>query len=63
VTVQETGVVWRTGRVFDSTWQRGCPESFMLGTGQPGSFMIGAGVKTMDTAVVVIDIVSARGSG
>lgn len=56
-------MVWRTGRVFDSTWQRGCPESFMLGTGQPGSFMIGAGVKTMDTAVVVIDIVSARGSG
>jgi hypothetical protein len=63
VTVVETGVVWRTGNVFDSTWQPGCPESFMLGGGQPESFMIGAGVKTTDTAVFVIDIFSALGSG
>jgi peptidylprolyl isomerase len=34
VTVQDTGVVWRTGKVFDSTWLRGFPESFVLGSGQ-----------------------------
>lgn len=34
VTVQDTGVVWRGGKVFDSTWQRGFPESFVLGSGQ-----------------------------
>lgn len=34
VTVQDAGVVWRTGHVFDSTWQRGFPESLMLGSGQ-----------------------------
>ena len=34
VTVQDTGVVWRSGKVFDSTWQRGFPESFVLGSGQ-----------------------------
>jgi peptidylprolyl isomerase len=34
VTVQDTGVVWKSGKVFDSTWQRGFPESFVLGAGQ-----------------------------
>ena len=34
VVVQYTGVVWRTGRVFDSSWARGFPESFQLGAGQ-----------------------------
>lgn len=34
VTVQDTGVVWRSGKVFDSTWLRGFPESFVLGSGQ-----------------------------
>ncbi len=34
VVVQDTGVVWRTGKVFDSTWTRGFPESFVLGSGQ-----------------------------
>lgn len=86
VTVQDTGVVWRTGKVFDSTWQRGFPESFMLGAGQviagweaglgglpvgsrvllviPPTMGYGASgdppyVKTTDTTVFVIDIVSA----
>lgn len=38
VTVQDTGVLWRAGKVVDSTWQRGFAESFMLGYGrvQPG---------------------------
>ncbi len=34
VVVQDTGVVWRTGKVFDSSWARGFPESFVLGSGQ-----------------------------
>jgi peptidylprolyl isomerase len=34
VVVQDAGVVWRTGKVFDSTWTRGFPESFVLGSGQ-----------------------------
>jgi peptidylprolyl isomerase len=34
VVVQYTGVVWRTGKTFDSSWTRGFPESFVLGAGQ-----------------------------
>ena len=34
VTVQDAGVVWHSGKVFDSTWLRGFPESFVLGSGQ-----------------------------
>jgi peptidylprolyl isomerase len=34
VVAQYTGVVWPSGKVFDSSWQRGFPESFVLGAGQ-----------------------------
>jgi peptidylprolyl isomerase len=34
VVAQYTGVVWSSGKVFDSSWQRGFPESFVLGAGQ-----------------------------
>ncbi len=34
VVVQDTGVVWRTRKVFDSSWQRRFPEAFMLGANQ-----------------------------
>jgi peptidylprolyl isomerase len=34
VVIQEAGAVWRTSKVFDSTWARGFPESFQLGAGQ-----------------------------
>jgi FKBP-type peptidyl-prolyl cis-trans isomerase len=34
VVVQEAGVVWRTGKEFESSWQRGFPQSFVLGAGQ-----------------------------
>jgi peptidylprolyl isomerase len=34
VVVQHTGVVWRTGKVFDSSWAREFPESFPLVGGQ-----------------------------
>jgi peptidylprolyl isomerase len=34
VAVQFTGVVWRTGKVFDSSWARGYPLGFRLGNDQ-----------------------------
>jgi FKBP-type peptidyl-prolyl cis-trans isomerase len=34
VVVQYTGVIWRTGKVFDSTWSRSAPFSFSIGAGQ-----------------------------
>lgn len=34
VVTQYTGAVWRSGKQFDSSWQHGFPESFVLGAGQ-----------------------------
>jgi peptidylprolyl isomerase len=34
VVTQYTGTVWRTGKVFDSSWTRGFPQAFVLGAGQ-----------------------------
>jgi FKBP-type peptidyl-prolyl cis-trans isomerase len=31
VVAQYTGVIWRTGQVFDSSWSRGTPFSFKIG--------------------------------
>ena len=31
---QYEGVIWRTGKVFDSSWKRGVPAGFQIGTGQ-----------------------------
>jgi FKBP-type peptidyl-prolyl cis-trans isomerase len=31
---QYEGVIWRTGKVFDSTWKRGVPAGFQIGAGQ-----------------------------
>lgn len=34
---QYEGLIWRTGKVFDSSWQRGLPAAFVIGTGKvPG---------------------------
>ncbi len=34
---QYEGLIWRTGKVFDSSWQRGVPAAFVIGTGKvPG---------------------------
>lgn len=33
ITVHYTGVLWDTGEVFDSSWERGSPASFPIGTG------------------------------
>ncbi|MBV9381193.1 MAG: FKBP-type peptidyl-prolyl cis-trans isomerase [Streptosporangiaceae bacterium] len=32
--VQYTGVNWRTGQVFDSSWSHGAPTAFTIGAGQ-----------------------------
>ena len=34
VVVQYTGVIWRTGKVFDSSWSRNQPFAFNVGAGQ-----------------------------
>jgi FKBP-type peptidyl-prolyl cis-trans isomerase len=31
---QYEGVIWRTGKVFDSSWERGVPAGFQIGNGQ-----------------------------
>jgi FKBP-type peptidyl-prolyl cis-trans isomerase len=31
---QYEGVIWRTGKVFSSTWKNGAPAGFQIGTGQ-----------------------------
>jgi FKBP-type peptidyl-prolyl cis-trans isomerase len=31
---QYEGVIWRTGKVFDSSWKRGAPTGFQIGSGQ-----------------------------
>lgn len=44
VLVHYTGVLWKDGSVFDSSWTRGAPASFPVGRGQV--------VKGWDTALV-----------
>ena len=34
ITVHYTGVVWNTGKQFDSSWDRGQPARFAIGTGK-----------------------------
>jgi peptidylprolyl isomerase len=34
ITVHYTGVIWNTGKQFDSSWDRGTPAQFSIGTGQ-----------------------------
>jgi peptidylprolyl isomerase len=56
VVVQYTGVVWRTGQTFDSSWARGFPESFLLGAGQviPGWERGLAGVPVGSRVLLVL---------
>ncbi len=34
ITVHYTGVIWASGKQFDSSWDRGTPVDFAIGTGQ-----------------------------
>jgi peptidylprolyl isomerase len=34
ITVHYTGVIWESGKQFDSSWKRGSPTDFTIGTGQ-----------------------------
>jgi FKBP-type peptidyl-prolyl cis-trans isomerase len=56
VAVQYTGVVWRTGKVFDSTWARGYPLGFLLGTGQmiPGWDQVLGGLPVGSRVLAII---------
>ena len=40
VVVQYTGVIWRTGKVFDSSWSRSQPYGFTIGA-SPAQVMPG----------------------
>ena len=42
--VQYTGVIWRTGKVFDSSWSRSQPFATVIGEGQV--------IKGWDTGLV-----------
>ena len=54
VVVQYTGVVWRTGKVFDSSWTRGFPEAFVLGSGQVlAGWEQGLGGRTVGSRVLL----------
>ena len=33
ITAHYTGAVWRTGKTFDSSWARGAPADFPIGSG------------------------------
>lgn len=63
VVTQYKGVVWRTGKVFDSSWSRGIPQSFVLGSGQviPG-WEQGLGGHTVGSRILLI-VPSALGYG
>jgi FKBP-type peptidyl-prolyl cis-trans isomerase len=56
VVTQLTGTLWRTGAVFDSSWQHGDPQSFVLGSGQviPGWNQGLAGQRVGSRVLMVI---------
>jgi peptidylprolyl isomerase len=63
VVAQYTGVVWRTGKVFDSSWTRGFPQAFVLGAGQviPG-WEQGLGGHTVGSRIL-LTVPAALGYG
>jgi peptidylprolyl isomerase len=56
VVVQYTGVVWRSGQVFDSSYQTKTPDSFVLGAGQviPGWEQGLGGVRVGSRVLLVV---------
>lgn len=55
LTVQYVGMIWATGKVFDSSWTRGAPTDFVIGGGQliPG-FDEGLVGQTVGSRVMLI---------
>jgi peptidylprolyl isomerase len=64
VVVQYTGVIWRTGKVFDSSWARSQPFAFNLGAGQviPGWDKGLVGQKVGSRVMLVIPPADGYGS-
>jgi peptidylprolyl isomerase len=66
VVAQYTGVNWRTGTVFDSSWQRSLPYSFKIGASPsqviPGWDMGLVGQTVGSRVLLVIPPVDAYGS-
>jgi peptidylprolyl isomerase len=63
VVTQYTGVVWRTGKVFDSSWTRGFPQAFVLGAGQViAGWEQGLGGQTVGSRVL-LTVPAALGYG
>jgi FKBP-type peptidyl-prolyl cis-trans isomerase len=53
VTVQYTGVIWSSGKVFDQSWGKGGPTTFPLGQVVPG-FAKGLAGQTVGSQVVIV---------
>ena len=56
VVARYSGVVWSSGKMFDPSWQRGFPESFVLGAGQvlPGREQGLGGVPVGSRVMLVV---------
>ena len=54
VTVHYTGVVWATGKTFDSSWTRGTPASFATTGVIPGFGKALVGQKVGSQVIAVI---------
>jgi peptidylprolyl isomerase len=54
VVTQYVGAVWRTGKTFDSSWTRGVPQAFVLGSGQViAGWEQGLGGQTVGSRVLL----------
>ncbi len=62
VTVQYTGVVWQTGKVFDSSWERGQPATFTTDQVIPGFAKALVGQKVGSQVMAIIPPAEGYGS-
>jgi FKBP-type peptidyl-prolyl cis-trans isomerase len=64
IVVQYTGALWDGGKVFDSSWQRGAPASFVIGKGQviPGWDEALVGAHVGDRLLLVLPPDKAYGA-
>lgn len=53
-TVHYTGVNWRTGKVFDSSWKRGSPDDFQIGGGAVAGWDEGLLGQTVGSQVLIV---------